>query len=427
MARRIALFDYCPSGPVRDNVKYSLVDGMWYCVMTGLILPFVAIYAMRWGADDYMVGLLTALPALFGLLAQLPGAYLAGRTTSLRNLVIWSGAPFRMAFLFFALLPLLPMPPLTRAWVFILIYSVANFPGTICGVAWQAMMGEMFPSRLRGQIFGERNMLTGLVTLIFTWLAGLFFDRTKAAFPWNYSLAFALSFVALMISLYYLTKLREERPASIHERRASGQAGFSLRRFSEVFRHRRFALFTAGMLVFHFGMHLSASMFTILWVRRLSLPEGWIGTFAVVAGLASVLVYRWFGKLADRRGNDIVLYAALLLFALQPIIYAYAYNPWVICLVQILSGVSGAAFNLGLFNVLLETAPESTRADYLAVFNLLMGASATVLPMLGVALMKASSITVVMYAASTLRVAATIWLGTTIFRGLSRRGTTVTG
>jgi MFS family permease len=421
MARHITLLDYCPRGPVHDNAKYSLIDGMWYCVMSGLILPFIGIYAMRWGADDYMIGLLTSLPALAGLLGQLPGAYYAGRTNSLKQLVIRSGFLFRAQFLLFVFLPLLPVPGLMKAWIFIIVYALANFPGTICGVAWQAMMGEMFPSSLRGQIFGERNMLTGLVTLVFTWSAGIFFDHTQRAFPWNYSLAFAISFIGLMMSLYSLTKLREERPASVRERRASGEADFSFRRFAGVMRNRVFMFFTVGMLIFHFGFHIPASLFTILWVRVLRLPEGWIGSFSVVAGLASVLVYRWLGRLADRRGHGVILLASLFGYLLLPIAYAYAYNPYLICVLQAVGGVAAAAFNLCLFNTLLEMAPEHARADYLAVFNLLMGASATVMPMIGVTLMKLTSITAVMYVASGIRVVGIAWLLMTTFRNVRLR------
>ncbi|MGE5560278.1 MAG: MFS transporter [Chloroflexota bacterium] len=413
------LFDYCPEPAMRRNVVNSLVDGMWYCVMTGLALPFVGMFAIRLGASDYMVGLLTSLPALLGLLAQLPGAWLAGRSQSLQRLTMASAFLHRIFFLFFALIPLLPLRPIAQAWVFVIGYALANFPGTVCGTAWQAMMGEMFPESLRGQIFGERNMLTGLVTLVFTALAGWFYDRTNSIFPWNYSITFGISFFGLMMSLYYLSKLRELRPASVHERRR--QRASSLSRIGEVLCHRPFMVFTVGMLVFHFGLHLPAAVFTIMWVKQLNLPEGWIGNFSVVNGLAAVVVYRWLGRVADRRGNGFVLFASLIGFLGLPLLYAYAYNPYVIAFLQVLSGFAGAAFNLGLFNTLLGTAPEATRADYIAIFNLLMGISGFLLPMAGVALMDMTSVPVVMGASTLMRLLAVVWLGRTTFRGMRLR------
>lgn len=414
------LFDYCSEPSLRSNIKNSLIDGMWYCVMTGLVLPFVGMFAIRLGATDYMVGLLTSLPALLGLLAQLPSAYLAGRARSLQRLTMASAFMHRIFFLMFAFIPFLPLSGLTKAWLFVILYAVANFPGTVCGTAWQAMMGEMFPESLRGQIFGERNMLTGLVTLIFTALAGWFYDRTNRLFPWNYSIAFGLSFLALMMSLYYLSRLREERPSGIHQR--SADPGRGRQRVRAVISHRPFMLLTAVMLIFHFGLHLPAAVFTILWVKMLHLPEGWIGNFSVVNGLAAVLVYRWLGRVADRRGNGFILFLSLSGFAALPVLYAYAANPYLISFLQVIGGFAGAAFNLGLFNLLLETAPTATRADYIAVFNFLMGLSGFILPMLGVALLNASSVTVVMVVSSLLRAAAALWLGTTTLSGLRRTG-----
>jgi hypothetical protein len=88
---------------------------------------------------------------------------------------------------------------------------------------------------------------------------------------------------------------------------------------------------------------------------------------------------------------------------------------------QVLSGFAGAAFNLGLFNTLLGTAPEATRADYIAIFNLLMGISGFLLPMAGVALMDMTSVPVVMGASTLMRLLAVVWLGRTTFRGMRLR------
>lgn len=404
---------------MRRNVINSLVDGMWYCVMAGLALPFVGMFAIRLGASDYMVGLITSLPALLGLLAQLPSAWLAGQARSLQRLTMTAGFLHRVFYLLFVFIPLLPVPRIVQAWVFVIGYAVANFPGTVCSTAWQAMMGEMFPETLRGQIFGERNMLTGIVTLVFTAVAGWYYDRTNGIFPWNYSITFAISFIGLMMSLFYLSRLREARPASVHERRRSGVSSFG--RVREVLHHRPFMIFAAGMLVFHFGLHLPAAVFTIMWVKQLHLPESWIGNFSVVNGLAAVFVYRWLGRVADRRGNGFVLFASLVGFLTLPMLYAYAYNPYAIALLQVLSGFAGAAFNLGLFNTLLGTAPEAARADYIAVFNLLMGISGFALPMIGVTLMDATSVPVVMLASTILRLLAVVWLGSTTFRGIRLR------
>ena len=44
--------------------------------MAGLTNPFWGAFAVQLGASDYMLGLLTSLPALANLLAQIPAAIL---------------------------------------------------------------------------------------------------------------------------------------------------------------------------------------------------------------------------------------------------------------------------------------------------------------------------------------------------------------
>jgi hypothetical protein len=62
---------------------------------------------------------------------------------------------------------------------------------------------------------------------------------------------------------------------------------------------------------------------------------------------------------------------------------ALSSTPWPLMFFALVAGVAGPAFNLGLFNNLLEVAPARRRASYIALFNTLMNVAAFVSPLLG--------------------------------------------
>ncbi|MHB9058884.1 MAG: MFS transporter [Bacillota bacterium] len=382
---------------VRRNARASLIDGMWYSVMVGLTNPFFGVFAMKLGATDYLVGLLASLPALVAMLSQLPGAAYTNRFARHLDPVIRSAWAYRVFYLVFAVIPFINIRGVSRAWLFVILLAVSNLPGTACGVAWTALMGKLFPGSIRGVLFGERNMAASLVTLIATAIAGVWLDAIR--FPYNYSSLYVISFGCLMASLYYLTKLREEPSVPVLRQPAAARAGSSAPAPSSGHRpagglgrlalrsHPRFVSFTAASFVFHLGLNLTVAVFTILFVRLLHLPQVWIGAFATLNGVTSVLTYQAWGRIADRRGNLWVLVASTAGFAASIALYAVSGSPWFLSLLMLVGGVCSAGFSLALFNGVLDVTPQEGRATYVAVFNTLMGATGFLSPIAGVFLL----------------------------------------
>lgn len=404
---------------IRENARNSLIDGMLYSAMVGLTNPFFGILAVKLGATDFQLGLLTSLPALLSLLAMIPGAIIVGRYRSPLPCVVRYAAMHRVGFLALAALPWLAVSPWAKgpgfsvALLFIIILSLMNFPAAVAGVAWTSLMGDLFPADIRGQVFGERNMLTGLVSLLGTMVAG--YVLGSVGFPWNYSLLFVASFAFTMGSLYYLTRLREPLEEPLDASRvvtmaaAASPAGGVVRSLLQVFTNRSFTGFAWGAFIMHVGMNLPVSIWTILFVRQLHLSEEWIGAFATIAGATSMVSYPLWGRLADRRGNRWVFLVSCLGFVPLPFLYSFVRSPVPIIFLQIAAGLAGAGFTLALFNRLLELAPESRRADYIGVFNTLMGLTGFLMPVIGVWVYTLAGMRTVFAASSLIRVAA-VWV-----------------
>jgi MFS family permease len=396
------LFDsftsYSADEATRKNIVNSIGDGAWYAVMTGLTTSFMGVYALALGAGDTMLGWLAALPALVALLSQIPAAMITERA-SRRMRVLWPATiAFRMGYLAFAFIPFLPIPPVARAWVFIGLFAVMSFPGTVSGVAWTAMMGDIFPAHLRGRIFGDRSMLLGIVALLATIAAGPLLDALP--YPYNFTALFIASFIALLISLMYLRRVTEK--PEIGENVANNAA--NIKSITATLKDKPFLSFVAAMFVVHIGFNISAAMWTLLYVRVLFLSKTFIALITVVTQITSVLTFRWWGRLADRIGPRKALLYSVLLFAPQPFLHMFVRTSWPLIPLSIASGLAGSGFTLILFNVLLGVAAdERKRPSYIAVFNGLMGLTGFLAPLIGVAIYGRFSMNTVFIIATLIR------------------------
>jgi MFS family permease len=173
----------------------------------------------------------------------------------------------------------------------------------------------------------------------------------------------------------------ENRPAS---RALPGGERLDLRKSIALIRAQRtYSRFLLGSFVYHWGLHLPIPLYAIYRVRVLHITDGWIGTLAMVESAVTIVTYFAWGRLAQRRGSRLVLLLGSLLVCFFPFLTALSRSMWSLVFASIVAGIAAPAFNLGLFNGLLEVTPVERRATYVAVFNSVMNIAAFVSPLVG--------------------------------------------
>ncbi len=405
------LVGYLDNDVMRENGIYSIADGMTYSIMNGLTMSFMGVFALRLGATDQMLGFLAAWPALMGLIAQIPSAIITERTDmKLRPLLAWCWA-HRINYMFYAIIPFLPISGIMKAWVFIALVTWMNFPAVVVNTMWTQLMGEIFPIRYRGRIFGDRNFIVGWITLGSMLLAGPLLDYIP--YPYNFGLLFFLAFLGLVASTYYLTKIKEVKVESAEIETTPQKRPFDGMKL--VIKDKHFLSFTAASFIYYIGFNISASMWTILHVRVLLLSNTQIAMVSILSTIMATLSYRFWGRVSDQIGNKQVYFIACLLFLMQPWLHAYVNQNtlWLLWALSIANGLASGAFNLSQFNTLLSVAPNpAIRPSYMAFFNMAMQVTGFVFPMLGMLIFKSigSQLNPIFYLSTMFRTVGLIYM-----------------
>jgi MFS family permease len=352
----------------------------WFGVLSGVSNTFISVFALRLGASNLLMGLRTSLPALVNVIFQIPAARLVERASDTRKVLLLSGLLMRLPVFIVALAPL--FPERMRAGAVIYITALGTIPAAVGTVSFTAMFADVIAPPDRARVVSLRNALLAAATMLTVLMTGQALDLLP--FPGGYQLVFALSFAASLVSLYYLGRLAiPESDATRPNPAPSGERLGVRRSVRRVLAQRDYLRFALGSFLYHWGLYFPVPLYAIYRVRTLGISEGWIGALSTLESAVTIVVYYALGKVAQRRGSRSVLLLGILLVCFFPIGTALSTSPWPLLLVSFVAGIANPAFNLGLFNTLLEFAPTERRASYVALFNTLMNVAAFASPLLG--------------------------------------------
>ena len=200
-----------PATQEQTNQRNVLIDGIGVGITAG-VGSFLSVFLVRLGASDFQVGLLTAMPALTGMLLAMPvGEFLSRK----HNIVPWFARSRFLVLLCYLLTGLVPFFVQSRQpETIILIWALATLPQTLVSVGFTVVMGGVAGPRGRFTLMSRRWAILGLTNSLTVAVVGQllrFFD-----FPLNYQVVFLGSAIGALISVVFSSSiklpLQEVRP-----------------------------------------------------------------------------------------------------------------------------------------------------------------------------------------------------------------------
>lgn len=373
-----------PRTVAERNVRNVLVDGIGVGIVTG-VGTFLPVFLARLGANNFLVGLLTSLPALTGALMAVPiGRFLERQ----RNVVPWYSRMRVWVLWSYAIFGLLPfiLPLSAVPWAVIVVWALVTLPNTVVNVAFTVVMGGVAGPKNRFAVMSLRWSSLGAVTAITVALVGQFLVRVP--FPLNYQLVFIGSFVGGLLSYLFSRsiELPDQQPGE-HAPNGPWRPSFRgwLSSLVEVARTAppAFRRFVGSAFVFRCGIAMGLPLFPLYWVHEVQASDAWIGIITTANSGVLLVAYFIWSTATRRLGVGGVLLASSLGLALYALATAATQTVWLLAIFAGLAGFFAAGNDLVNFDLVLSTIPADHQASYVGFYQTLQNAALFLMPLVG--------------------------------------------
>jgi MFS family permease len=379
------------------NIYHLYFDLVWWALFA-VAMSYNSVYAIRLGASNTLVGLLSSMPALLGILLRFPAARVVERTTERVPLITRSFALSRSTYFLIALLPFFVTNNL--AGVFVALVILSGIPANLAMAGWDSLFADVVPERRRATVVSTRNSLANASRIVLLPLAGKWLEW--APFPLNYQALYLAGFVGAMLSFYHKAQLQPPGQRS-RERESSGPTlGKELVRglWSE---QRPYLQFVLGIFVLQWAISLPMALYSIYYVRYLNASDSWIGLRSTLASLAPLIGYRFWPRIIDRWGTRRVLAFGASATMLFPLLTGLSHSLTALLAVPVVHGLLVPAMTLGRYSTLLRVTPAEHRPSYIAGYAIVANVASFLAPMLGVQLLEVIGINAVFFIAAGIR------------------------
>ncbi len=385
-----------PTSLAERNQRNVVIDAIGVGITAG-VGSFLAVFLVRLGASNFQVGLLTAMPALTGMLLAIPiGEFLSRRP----NIVPWFATSRFFVLSCYLLTGLTPFLVGAQApTVIIGIWALATLPQTLVSVAFTVVMGAVAGPGGRMTLMSRRWSILGLTNTLTVLVVGQLLNLFD--FPLNYQVVFIGSTVGALISFAFSSSIKlpsvtvpaSEQPFLV-----------TLRQHSRMLRaNRRFVNFTVSQFVFRWGLALAIPLFPIYWVRNLHASDQMVSVINSTATFVTMIAYFVWARVSQRRGSRPVLLISALGICFYPLLTALTPRAEILPLWAGMAGLFSAGIELVFFDVLVGTCPPDQQAAYVGIYQTTVYIATFLAPLLGTTLSDLIGIVPVLILATVIR------------------------
>jgi MFS family permease len=331
--------------------------------MVGIGENYLPAFVLVLTASQLACGLAATVPMVCGAVLQLASPYAVRRLHSYRAWVVLCAVVQAIAFL-----PLLgaslvgAMPVL---WVFAFA-SIYWGTGLAAGPSWNVWVGTLVPERLRATYFARRTLVCQAGTLAGLLIGGLALQAgSELGLPLAmFAVLFSVAIGSRLVSARYLANQREPSPP---RQDTCGQGiGRVLKSLRED-TNPRVLLYVLGMQI---AVQMSGPYFNPYMFVQLKLSYWGYVILTCAAYVAKIAALPLLGQVTQRWGANRVLWVSGLGIIPLPALWLLHHNLGYLIVVQVLSGVAWAGYELAMLLLFFETIPASKRVSILTVFNL---------------------------------------------------------
>lgn len=342
---------------------------------------FIIGYALKLGADNVQIGLMSTVPMLF-VVVQLLSALLVERGVSRKKLTITAGLLNVLGWVLIIAIPhvLGRVSDDMRVIALIGVLSLATAFAYISGNARASWVGDLIPEDHRGMFFGKIFMYAGIIGAVIAVVEGRLLDhlKTQGVAAFNALFLFGMLF-GLASTLLFIPQ--EDVPITRHE---------SSNRFWSMVRGTFANHALVAVMVYWVIWNLQSMagpFYATYLLRDLKMPYLGFGILNGLSTMTMLLSSPFWGRVVDKYGAKPILVACTSVIIPIPLVWIWLTNVHIVYAViaplNLLSGFIIAGVSVAMSTLVYKVTPNAGRSVQFAVYSVAVLLLAAPMPTIG--------------------------------------------
>jgi len=333
-----------------------------------LILPFIPLYALYLGATRTMIGLVSSLPNVAGLLSQ---SFWGSFTETVKNkkaLVVIGGIIWALFWI--------PIALVNNLIQLSILLAVQSTLSAISIPAWTILFIYLSPRYKRGELSGNLSTFEAFGAFIGSLVGGFVLNR----FGFTYFIFLMACFFGILSKVIFLAL---KQPVSVARAKSLPEVLNSAFSFSDLKKNKKMLNLVKAMTFLNFSVAIAGPFFSVYVVERLGGTVMDVAIISAIGVVSSIAFYRSWGTLVDYLGTKTVMLSCIIPISFYPFVYAMSNSLVWVYLYTIVGQMSWAGFNVATFVYLSHALPQEESSSFIGVYNMLTGMSSAVAPFIG--------------------------------------------
>jgi len=257
-----------------DRNTVFLVAEVFFASIMGAASAFNGAFAVRMGATNSQIGLLSSIPALIALLISIPAGRFLQTRVKRKPWLLGTLTLSRVGMLMVALSPFVPLKN-DQGLLVVAILIIMSTPASFFNVGFIPMLADVIPEENRATVFSARNIIAGAMTSVCVLLFGQWL--TRMTFPINYQIMFTVGWAFSFMSIFFLSKVQvpDSVPAS-NPPRTDKSLKNQWKSLIQAFRDQpAFMRITRNTILNSIGLWIASPLYIIFFVPATYLCPNW--------------------------------------------------------------------------------------------------------------------------------------------------------
>lgn len=357
-----------PVGPtVQRDFRLDTLSALLFGVFNGSVISFLYVVGRTIGVSPFAISVMVAMPALGAILSLPISLVMQGRNARGFMFTAWAlGRGVMVLTVFFSA----PLPYVIIASVFLISSSIAS-------PFYAAVMQHVYPREFRGRLMSLVRVGSGLMTTLTSLLVGVLLGDLHVRF----GLVFAVGTFCALVSLLIFSHVTPVRAAP--RPRQSLRDTFGILR-----RDRRFAVYQAAVFVMGFGNIIGGTLYPLVVVDKLHAGYSAFGVLTVLSSAGYLASFFVWGRVVDRTGPLFTMLLVGSCVTLMPLGMLLAPGVWWLIPVAVLTGITLAGFELGVFSAVIHYSSPPDVPLYMGLHSIFAGIRGLIAPFVAIAILR---------------------------------------